>query len=187
VRENGKNVLKPNKVFATRIANREFRFHIGQYDDFIKFISYENLTPEHYEVIVKPMYEPATFKSKVNSKFEEREYQTQLINFLVNEEIGDNRSRLVGLQTGQGKTFCSLSAVSKLTTRTMIVVLGRYMQKWTSDVSEILNVDPKEIIVLVVSLDTAEREQNVFPWPVCNPTNLDLLSPISSLTRKFIN
>ncbi len=148
VRENGKNVLKPNKVFATRIANREFRFHIGQYDDFIKFISYENLTPEYYEVIVKPMYEPATFKSKVNSKFEEREYQTQLINFLVNEEIGDNRSRLVGLQTGQGKTFCSLSAVSKLTTRTMIVVLGRYMQKWTSDVSEILNVDPKEIIVV---------------------------------------
>ena len=79
VRENGKNVLKPNKVFATRIANREFRFHIGQYDDFIKFISYENLTPEYYEVIVKPMYEPATFKSKVNSKFEEREYQTNII------------------------------------------------------------------------------------------------------------
>ena len=102
-KENGKTVLKPNKVYATRIANREFRFHIGQYDDFIKTVSYEGLSPEYYQIIEKPLYEPATFVSKINPKFEEREYQTNIIKFLTVEEIGDNRSRLVGLQTGGGK------------------------------------------------------------------------------------
>ena len=145
VRENGKNVLKPNKVFATRIANREFRFHIGQYDDFIKFISYENLTPEYYEVIVKPMYEPASFKSKVNSKFEEREYQTKIIDFLSVEEIGDNRSRLVGLQTGGGKagTLDSLIKVPGGWKRMGDMQVGDIVSAWDDTPSKVVGVYPQ--------------------------------------------
>jgi superfamily II DNA or RNA helicase len=148
VRENGKNVLKPNKVFATRIANREFRFHIGQYEDFIKFVSYEGLTPEYYEVVVKPMYTPALIKTSINPRFEERDYQTKIIEFLTSEEIGDNRSRLVGLQTGGGKGLCSLSSVSRLGTRTLVIVLPKYIQKWAIEISDVLGVKPNEIITI---------------------------------------
>ena len=147
VRENGKNVLKPNKVYATRIANREFRFHIGQYDDFIKFISYDGLTPEYYTVIDKPMYEPATFKSKVNPRFEERDYQTNIINFLSVEEIGDNRSRLVGLQTGGGKSL-SLDSLIKIPggwKRMGDMQVGDIVTAWDGSPSKVIGVYPQGI------------------------------------------
>lgn len=147
-RENGKTVLKPSRVFGARISDEEFRFHIGQYDDFIRFMANQGIDPHLYSTVDVPLYTPASFKSVVHPRYEAREYQTNIINFLVNEEIGDNHSRLVGLQTGAGKTMCSLAAASKIGHKIVIIVLSKYIEKWAGDVCAILDVKPKEVLII---------------------------------------
>jgi superfamily II DNA or RNA helicase len=148
VRENGRNVLKPNRVFGARIAGTQFRFHIGQYKHFTEYLENNSIYENYYKSIEKQLYEPVKIKTKISPKYESRPYQVEAINFLVNEEIGDNRSRLVGLRTGLGKTMVSLSAASKIGYRTLIVVLSKYVTKWGSDVTSVLDVKPKEIITI---------------------------------------
>ncbi len=51
VREMGKNVLKPIKIFATRINSKnEFRFHIGQYSEFIKLLEFNGVSSDYYTI-----------------------------------------------------------------------------------------------------------------------------------------
>ena len=146
VREGGKSVLKPTRVFGTRIEGGEFRFHIGQYKDFLWYLGHIGISEDIIQVTEEPLYEAKNIVTTVNPKFEEREYQTNIRNFLTIEEIDDNRSRLVALQTGMGKTFVSMVAASALNKRIMIVVLPKYVQKWISDAKEILQLEPKEIL-----------------------------------------
>jgi len=103
VREGGKSVLKPTRVFGTRIEGGEFRFHIGQYKDFIWYLGHIGISEDIIQVTEEPLYEAKDIVTTINSKYEEREYQTNIINFLTIEEIEDLHSRLVGLQTGGGK------------------------------------------------------------------------------------
>lgn len=103
VREGGKSVLKPTRVFGTRIEGGEFRYHIGQYKDFLWYLGNIGISEDLIQVIEEPLYDAKDTATTVNPKFEEREYQTNIIKFLTNEEIGDNHSRLVALQTGGGK------------------------------------------------------------------------------------
>lgn len=146
VREGGKSVLKPTRVFGTRIEGGEFRFHIGQYKDFLWYLGHIGISEDIIQVTEEPLYEAKDIVTTVNPKFEEREYQTNIRNFLTIEEIDDNRSRLVALQTGMGKTFVSMAAASALNKRIMIVVLPKYVQKWISDTKEILQLESKEIL-----------------------------------------
>jgi len=45
-------------------------------------------------------------------------------------------------------TFCSLAAISRLGKRTAVVILPTYIEKWCSDISKILNIDAKDIMVV---------------------------------------
>jgi hypothetical protein len=146
VREGGKSVLKPTRVFGTRIEGGEFRFHIGQYKDFLWYLGHIGISEDIIQVTEEPLYEAKNIVTTINSKYEEREYQTNIINFLTIEEIEDLHSRLVGLQTGGGKGFCSLSAASKLGKRTMVIVLPKYQEKWCREISDVLDVNSKEIL-----------------------------------------
>lgn len=147
-REGGRTVLKPNRVFGARISGTQFRFHIGQLNEFIEYLRYNSIYENYYKVVEKPLYEPVKIATHVHPKYESREYQVQAINFLSTEEIGDNRSRLVGLRTGLGKGYCSLSAASKIGYRTLVLVLSKYVEKWAKEIVEVLDVKPKDILVI---------------------------------------
>lgn len=149
VREGNRTILKPIKIFAVRINSKnEFRFHIGQYADFINTLEHNGLNSKYYTIEDVPLYTPDTIVTTVNPRYEEREYQTNVINFLTKEEIGDNRSRLVGLQTGAGKGICSLTAASRIGYKTLIIVLPKYIQKWALETEEALGINPKDILLV---------------------------------------
>lgn len=135
-------------MFAGRVGSDEFRFHIGQYDDFIKFLLNLGFTHDYFTVDVAPLYIPATYDYVVNPKYEEREYQRKIIDFLVDSDINDNRSRMVGLYTGGGKGVVSLSAISKLKTRAMVIILPKYGLKWCKEITEVLDVKPEEVLYI---------------------------------------
>lgn len=144
----GKRQLVPNKIFAGKLAdNSEYRFHIGQYQEFIKFMNDNYISDNLYTVTVMPIPEAAPIDVELLPNWTLIDYQEAIRVFIVDDSLM-NRSRLVPLQTGKGKTVTSLSAIPAFGTRTAIVILPAYIDKWCSDIVNILNVDPKEIMVI---------------------------------------
>lgn len=98
-------VYKPLKVFAARIKdNSEFRFHIGQLPEFYNLLKKEVITPELYEVKYESLYNPASSNYNLRPGWELRDYQKEVQEFIITETENDNRSRLVCLPTGTGKS-----------------------------------------------------------------------------------
>jgi superfamily II DNA or RNA helicase len=109
-----KPVFKVIKTFAIRNAiKREFRFHIGQLQPFLKFIKDNYILETFYELIYIDLYTPHYVNLKVNSKWVLKDYQEECRTFVLKEDIEDNRTRLVSLQTGAGKAL-SLSSPIKI-------------------------------------------------------------------------
>lgn len=104
IKERGKAFLKITKVFATKTKNnREFRFHIGQYEDFLRALKDDYITESMYIVESVPLYEPSMIDIKVQPQWVLREHQLQAQAFILEHSQDDNRSRLVAMQTGSGK------------------------------------------------------------------------------------
>lgn len=149
VKEHGKMHYRPVKVWAARVKdNTEFRFHIGQLKDFLELMKLNHITPELFAYYEMPMYPARSVKIPVKDGWSPRDYQEQGINFILQEDPNDNRSRLVCLGTGLGKTFLSLCAQSRLGTRCLIIVLATYMDKWAGDIANTLKVKPNEIMLV---------------------------------------
>lgn len=144
-----KMTYKAIKVWAARVKdNSEFRFHIGQLDEFVRFLRFNHILPELYETFEMPLYKPARIKAPVKDGWQPRDYQEKGIEFIIQEDSTDNHSRLVCLGTGLGKTFLSLCAQSRLGTRCLIIVLATYMDKWAKDITSTLKVKPNEVMVV---------------------------------------
>jgi len=105
VKERGKKpTLQPTKVFATRISDgSEFRFHIGQLNDFLKLLEYNFILPDQFETEIIPLYTPVRIKVKVKPGWTLYDYQEEVKSFILLDEANDNKSRLVALPTGTGK------------------------------------------------------------------------------------
>lgn len=100
----GKPVYKPTKVFGVRTRNnREFRFHIGQFNDFMDIIAKEYIAPTMYKISYAPMYTPANIQCSLNPDYVLRDDQQAAENFILESAPGDNSSRLAAMPTGSGK------------------------------------------------------------------------------------
>lgn len=141
------NKLVPLKVFASKVKDyEEFRFHIGQLRDFYHFLDMNFVTTDLYNIREEKLFTPVKIDVKINPGWILKDYQSEAKEFILCKDLDDNRSRLVSLRTGLGKTVISLSSIAELKTRTIIIILSSYIDKWCSDIVEILNVKPKEIM-----------------------------------------
>jgi len=145
----GRPVYKASKVFATRTRNnREFRFHIGQYKDFIECLERDYIISSMYTVEYMGLYEPTTIEVDMRDGWVLRDYQEPVHRFIMEDAVDDNLSRLVAMATGTGKGLVSLSAIAALKTRTLIVVLPTYCLKWAKEIEQILTVDSNDILII---------------------------------------
>lgn len=131
--EYGKSSDNPTgitRMYATSNAERsEFRFHINAFDDFIQLYRMYDTALIKLKIVEVPMYKPAlaTYKFKQGAAL--LEPQIPFVNFIM--EPG--RTKLVGLQTGGGKTFLTLWAIKELGVRAVIVLKGGYIERWIPD------------------------------------------------------
>jgi superfamily II DNA or RNA helicase len=137
-------------VYGLTNANlTEYRFHIGQYAEFIEYMDQNLVRPELYTIVRKDLYEPVKIEVSLRPSYTLFDYQEDVKAFILDETIdNDNNSRLVALQTGKGKTLTSLATIGDIKTRTMIVILPTYMEQWGKEITKILTVDPKEIMMV---------------------------------------
>lgn len=134
-------------VYATRtLDKREFRFHINQFPKFMQLMEANFLPKDAMEIITLDIVDAKPLNCSVKDGWVPREDQEPVLDYLIKSPF---RSKLVGIQTGRGKSFLSMYAASKLNKRIAIVVRPMFIYKWVGDVAKYLNIDTATEVMVI--------------------------------------
>lgn len=133
-------------IFASVVNGRkEFRFHISCLGEFKTYLE-KNYNGEHLtEWVHLPQYEPVKVNLPIRAGWTPRDDQVPAIEYLVKPYPV---SRLIGMQTGFGKTACACFALSKLGVRTVILIKPGYIDKWEADIKKMFDI-PEDATITV--------------------------------------
>lgn len=147
-KERGRWISKPDKLYGFRNKDRtEFRIHINALDEFKNFLKINWITPNLYKVVYR---DPPPFYSvdfKVRSEWSPRKDQVPAIDYILDF---NNTSRIknLALYTGAGKGFISMASISKLKSRTLVMVKPMYIEKWYNELMTILDLTMEDVMVV---------------------------------------
>ena len=145
----GKRVLAPGKVYATRTKdNSEYRFHIGQYPEFIQHLYHNDVEIALCDIIKRDLIDSPDIDIDLNKGWVLRDDQNAVKDFILQSEETDLHTRMATLYTGFGKTVVALASAADINKRVLVTVLSKYQDKWASDVVKTLNIKPKEVMVI---------------------------------------
>lgn len=97
-----KGIKRIVKLYAGSNSSRtEFRYHINAYEDFKLQLRHSGIPQDAIEEDVCEMYIPAHVEFDLNPKFQPREQQPQIIEFVHQPGV----QKQIGLQTGKGKAL----------------------------------------------------------------------------------
>lgn len=100
----------PIKVFAARCPKRrEVRFHHGQWNEFMAYVSGIGLTQKSYDLIEYGFYESDKVDMKIADGWSARDYQVPIIDYLASPE--PSPIKLLEIQTGKGKAHPNSEAI----------------------------------------------------------------------------
>lgn len=135
----------PLKTFAIYVERgSEFRFHIGQYQEFMDALLNRYIDKNSYSVIEHPVQTPEKIDIKLKDGWELRDYQQEAHDFIVEETEGNFNSPLVMIQTGGGKLQPLDSPVKVPDGWKKIGELnvGDYVTAWDGTPSQVIGVYP---------------------------------------------
>ncbi len=142
---------------------RTIRFHINQFNDFIKHMEQNGIESSMMTIVRHEMYVPEIVDLPVFDKWVARDYQETIIDYVVKEQIP--RGKFVEMGTGLGKTATSLMAASRLGVRLLIIIRPMYMDKWQQDIMKTYDIDFQDMVVvqgassLIALIDQAKNDE----------------------------
>ena len=139
----------PLKTFAIYVQRGiEFRFHINQFQEFLRLIEGALVDPSSYTIEDVELPEPTKVDLPIREGWVLRPEQEEGKNFCL--EITENAadSPLLMMPTGTGKTVCALTIASALGNRFAVVLLAQYVDKWISDIRAVMDIELNEIGVI---------------------------------------
>ena len=140
----GRFVSTVDKVYAAADDARSyFRFAISALPEFLEELKQQHFQDEFIVRKTGPAFNPVKVNITIKPHFTPRDFQHQYIDYLSAEKPA---CKLVGLQTGKGKTFCALAAAANIGLRTVVLVKGGFLGKWMGDIQEITNTPKKRIL-----------------------------------------
>lgn len=96
-----KNNNDKPKVYATRKNdNTEVRLHIGQLNEYLEFLSFNNLDSSQYTIVTQPIYNPVSVEYKLKDGWKLRDKQLEAGEYIVKNDIN---TKMLALPTGEGK------------------------------------------------------------------------------------
>jgi superfamily II DNA or RNA helicase len=150
VKKGRKFMKAPIKVFAARVGSadrvHEYRFHINQFPVFKKHLADLQILPHTYEIICHKSHTGLDIDLKVLEKWIPKDYQVPIIDYLVSDK--PSSTKLVETQTGSGKSFMACAALAKLGKRFVIIIKPMYVEKWVSDLKEVLGLNGNDVVVI---------------------------------------
>lgn len=170
-----------DKLYAFHTANLlEYRFHIGQYDIFKRFIKMNGYDESFYTVEEYLIHPAVCISTKVRDGWELWDKQPQVVDFVLKPIGGDNHSRLVTLPTGSGKTVCALWSICQRSLRTAIIILPSYIDKWCKDIQYITDASNNDIMVVQGSdsmrglIELGKTKRYHSPFVIISMTTLNM-------------
>ena len=157
-------VQKQNKnIFAAKSDEGEYRFHINYLPRFKEMLRDGLINDDEINYFKHEYPEPEEIDVKVPEKFQMRDYQEEALSYILDE----GHSKLVAFSMGLGKTLTAVKAGELLGFRTIIIVLGRYKEKWRDDILELYGPDTNFILVkgLAQLLSIIEQAKEGNPVP----------------------
>ncbi len=132
------------KLYAVATAEEnEFRYHRNTLGRFLVHIKEFLYKEEDFEVSDKPLPVCEKRKIKVKDQWKVLDYQEPIVEYLA---APFPVNKFIGIQTGKGKTFCSLYGVAQLGYRTIIIIEGGMLKKWGSDIMKVLDIPAKRTL-----------------------------------------
>lgn len=161
-------IVIPDKVYGWTNFNRtEFRFHRNQKDDFIAHA--ERCGFSGIVVVERPLYQPAKANVSLVKAWTARVNQVPIIEYVL--EPGT--TKVIELQTGQGKTSTSLKCGELIGERILVLALGRYHEKWKNDVIKQYRLKPGEVMTVRGS-DQLYNLMQMIDTPNCIPKVINI-------------
>lgn len=133
------------KKYYSRIGTTIFYLHTNQFKHLLSELKNYGLSLSHATRLDKVEYDIHLVDYKVRQGWELRDHQVPIGKFLT---IDPHGSKLVGLQTGKGKTATSLIALAEVRYKIAVVILPTYISKWVSDICTIHDATLKDIVVI---------------------------------------
>lgn len=94
----------PLRIFAAKVRpENHYRFHHGQWDDFVTFLRGKGIDILDIDVTKYGFVEPHPLNAKITDKKTPFDYQVGVINYMINPE--PKPIKLVEIQTGKGKAL----------------------------------------------------------------------------------
>jgi len=152
------------KVFASKIHNRGIYYlHINQFThlyNYLKELNYELVVDKRID---KRDYIVHNASFEVRPKWKPREHQKPAIEFLL---TNPEKSKMISLRTGEGKTFISMYSIGKLKKKLALIILPTFIDKWISDIVNIHDSKLDDILVIrgskaLKALITLIKEDNI--------------------------
>lgn len=145
---NGKPERQVLGTYAGKTAtNSEYRFHIGQLEDFMRYLAANQIAPDDYERVSHPLYDPEPASIELDKGITPYDYQEEAISFVMSDDPL-SKSRLVAMPTGTGKGTVSLAVASRLKQRVLVFVLAKYTKKWADEIIQKTSAGPKDVMIV---------------------------------------
>lgn len=102
IKEAGRWIRQAIKGFYSITRDRSIlRFHINQYEGFVRYLENNNIDLTMVDIVTHPMYEPERVELPVFDKWVTRPDQEPVVDYIIDHK--PPRQKFVALQTGKGK------------------------------------------------------------------------------------
>lgn len=145
VRRGRQFVRRPSKVFASSNAARSYyRFHINDFERFKSVFDQFGFRESHFDIKEKKPYTPRQVHIPVKPGWVPKPNQHDPIDYVYSSDNGPC-SKLLTLQTGTGKGYCAMEALSRVGHFAVYILRPMYMKKWAKEIAETYDIDPETI------------------------------------------
>lgn len=187
------NERKITTYASANTARTWFRFHINTFGEFDKHLKSNGFEAKDVTVYYLPEPDVPTHKFNLDSSWSVLPHQEPVIEYLTRPigrkddatgkwVDGGSRQRLVGLQTGRGKTFCALKSITDLGYKFVVIVLARFVKNWVKEIQKITDIKAKEILLV----DSSSAMKALTEMAV-TPGSMDPYKAIVMGNRSFLS
>lgn len=98
-----------------------------------------------YEITEIEVTQGRDIEISLNEGWTPRPIQVPIIEYFL---TNDFYNKFLPLETGGGKTFSAIATVVKMRKRALLVLKGAFIEKWISDIQQITDTKPEEIMLI---------------------------------------
>lgn len=139
----------PMTVFASATKRRdEFRFHINSLDEWLALLNNCGIKEPYITTNELEHVKSAHINIKIKKGWSPRDYQEDIIKYLISDNNPITDNKFVGMQTGRGKGFCAISAICTIDQRAIFIIRPGYIQKWADEFVEKTNIKMQDIMAV---------------------------------------